>query len=149
MLLQLFIGGIMIGTSVLFQSLAFDFIIKHARRLDDSLRHYKKIWKALFLSVVVLAITTVLIIEIWAWALLYVVLDAHTTLETALYFSMACFSTVGFGDVILPHEWRLLSGIEATNGFLLFGWATAFIFEIVTNLYRKETKHINTDGSIH
>lgn len=142
MLLQLIIGGILIGTTVLFQAIAFDLIIKQAQRLEVYLRGSKRLWKAFFLTVVVLSVTTVLIVEIWLWALLYLLIGAHTHLETALYFSTTTFTTAGFGDVVMPSQWRLLSGIEATNGFLLFGWATAFIFEIVSIVYRKEARDL-------
>jgi hypothetical protein len=51
--------------------------------------------------------------------------------EPALYFSLVSFSTVGFGDITLGHEWRLLSGLTAAAGFLSFGWSTAYMVELV------------------
>ncbi|MCP5361542.1 MAG: two pore domain potassium channel family protein [Hyphomicrobiales bacterium] len=142
MFLQLFIGGVLIAITVLFQAIAFDLIINQSRRLQDHLRDSQKFWKAMFLAIVVLAVTVVLIIEIWFWAILYLILDAQPDLEHAIYFSTTCFSTVGFGDLVLPNQWRILSGVEATNGFLLFGWATAFIFEIVSKVYRREGRNL-------
>lgn len=144
MLLQLFIGGVMIVLTVLFQALAFDVIITHARRLEVFVKNARRLWKALFLAIAVLCVTFVLIVEIWMWALLYLLIGAFDKLEAALYFSAATFSTVGYGDVVLSPEWRMLSGIEATNGFLLFGWATAFIFEVVSIVYRREARKLET-----
>lgn len=80
------------------------------------------------------------IVQIWLWALLFLYLEPNIlhNLETALYFSTSSFTTVGFGDVFLDEEWRLLSSFEAANGFILFGWSTAFIFEIISKLYKDE-----------
>ena len=69
------------------------------------------------------------------------------TLEAALYFSTSAFTTLGMGDVVLSDEWRLMGSIEAANGFLLFGWSTAFIFEVMSQLYRKEAEVISDQSS--
>jgi len=47
-------------------------------------------------------------------------------LETTLYFVLVTFTTLGFGDILAPVEWQLLSGITASNGLLAFGASTAF-----------------------
>jgi hypothetical protein len=54
---------------------------------------------------------------------------------------MVSFTTLGFGDVTLPHDWRLLSGIIAANGLILFGLNTAFLIEILNRLFLR-----NDDG---
>lgn len=69
-------------------------------------------------------------IQIWIYAFAYIFLGEFSRLETAVYFSTACFTTVGFGDVILSHDWRMLSAAEAANGFLLIGWSTAFFVSV-------------------
>lgn len=74
------------------------------------------------------------VIEIWMWASTYLVYDLFDTLETALYFSAASYTTLGFGDVLLPEGWRLLSGATAANGFLLFGLSAAFLFDAAGQL---------------
>ncbi len=71
---------------------------------------------------------------VWIWALTFHWLHAFADLETSLYFAFASFTTLGFGDVLLPHEYRLLSGMAATNGLLLFGLFTAFLVEIMRRI---------------
>jgi hypothetical protein len=41
---------------------------------------------------------------------------------------------VGFGDVVLPLQWRMLGAIEAANGFILFGWSIAFLMSMTGKL---------------
>ncbi|MEM9898581.1 MAG: ion channel, partial [Pseudomonadota bacterium] len=55
-------------------------------------------------------------------------------LDTSYYFSLVAYTTLGFGDIILPENWRILSGLIAANGFLIFGWSTAFQVEYLNNL---------------
>ncbi len=143
MIIQLIIGAILIALTVVFQAFSFDLIIKKVQWLEKTaLRKQKGIWKAAILAIVALGVSCVLIVEIWIWGLFYLVIGVMPDLESTLYFSTTTFTTVGYGDVVLERDWRLLSSIESLNGFLLFGWSTAFIFEIVSRIYRKEGKAI-------
>lgn len=56
-------------------------------------------------------------------------------LETAVYFSGVTYATVGYGDVVLPHDWRLLGPIEGLTGILMCGLSTGFFFAVVTKVY--------------
>ena len=81
-----------------------------------------------------LVLTVLHFAEIMLWAMTYRALPAITELETlekAVYFSMVTFTTLGYGEITLGPEWRLLSSIEAMNGILLFGWTTALLFSIL------------------
>lgn len=66
---------------------------------------------------------------VWVWAGAYLWAGAFATLEEAVYFSIVMYTTLGLGDVILPQEWRILSGMEAANGFLNFGLLSALFIE--------------------
>jgi len=74
-------------------------------------------------------------IQAWGWALLYLYFGALQTLEEALYFSTVTFTTLGYGDVVLDTEWRLLSAFEAANGTIIIGWTTAMVFVAVKRIY--------------
>ena len=82
-----------------------------------------------------------IVIEAWVWALLYLYNPLITTLpdlQTAFYFSMVTFTTVGYGDVVLTGNWRTLASIQAANGVIVFGWTTALIFVFIQRVYSKE-----------
>jgi hypothetical protein len=89
-------------------------------------------------SVVLIAAVLVLVllhsIEIWLYAALYLALGVIEGLEPALYFSTVSFTSLGFGDIVLGPDWRLLSAIEGANGLILFGWTTAFLFSLMGKL---------------
>jgi voltage-gated potassium channel len=54
--------------------------------------------------------------------------------ELAFYFSANSYSTVGYGDVVLPSEWRLLGPLESMTGLLMSGISVGLLFTLVTRL---------------
>lgn len=74
----------------------------------------------------------ILAFEIWMWALFYWLSGMLPVFSEALYFSTTTFATVGYGDVVLSHDWRLLGALEGVNGFLLIGWSTAYLIAAST-----------------
>jgi voltage-gated potassium channel Kch len=75
------------------------------------------------------------LIEASAWAITYVVIDAIPNLEKALYFSMVTFTTLGYGDITLTEDWRLLAAFEAANGSIMFGWTTAIVVAVIHSFF--------------
>ena len=73
-------------------------------------------------------------IQIWLYTGMYMVLGEFEDVETAVYFSTSAFTTVGFGDVTLSENWRMLGAAESANGFLLIGWSTAFLVTVTSRI---------------
>jgi len=73
-------------------------------------------------------------LEIWFYAAVYLLVGEFDRLEDALYFSTSTYSTVGYGDVVMSHRWRVLGAIEGVNGIILLGWSTAFFVSLVRRL---------------
>jgi hypothetical protein len=95
-------------------------------------------WKIGLGIVTVLGIFLSHTLHIWLWALTYhaaLDLPELQTLEDSVYFSTVTYATLGYGDIVLKDSWRVLSGIEAANGIVMFGWSTAFLFEVMSMLY--------------
>ena len=81
--------------------------------------------------------------QIMIWALAYLFLLPSTVLNTfeeATYFSFVTFTTLGYGDITLAGERRIMSGIEALNGILLAGWSTAMLFAVVQRMWQDLTR---------
>lgn len=137
MISQISIGGALIVSTVAIHAFSLELILRIfvAVRTDIEVR-----WRAISFAVVILAVFLVHVVEICVWALffyLHASVSEIPTLEAALYFSTSTFTTVGFGDVVLSEEWRLLGSFESINGMILFGWSTAFIFELIRHVYRQ------------
>jgi hypothetical protein len=76
---------------------------------------------------VVIGLFIILLVQTSVWAICYEFVDAFPNFSTSMYFSVASFATLGLGDVIPAHGWRLLGAIESLNGFLMIGWSTAYL----------------------
>jgi voltage-gated potassium channel len=93
-------------------------------------------------SMTILSLTAVFLmllhyIEISIWALTFLMipeLDKLSSWEEAIYFSTVTYTTLGYGDITLPLVWRVMSGFEAMNGILLFGWSTAMFYAVVQKI---------------
>ena len=70
-------------------------------------------------------------VEIWLYALLYLVIGAINTLHDAVYFSTITYGAIGYDDAVMAERWRLVSAIEGINGILMIGWATACLMRVV------------------
>ena len=97
--------------------------------------------QTLLLIVVFAVVITLHLIEATLWATFYYLRSLFPNFETALYFSLVTYASIGFGDVVLPERWRLLSAIEGISGVLLCGLSAAFIFAVITALFQTRMQH--------
>ena len=73
--------------------------------------------------------------EMAVWAAAFTVGNVLPDFETALYYSLKSYTTVGYGDVLPPVSWRLLGPIEAAVGVLMLGWSASIIVATVQRIY--------------
>jgi hypothetical protein len=71
--------------------------------------------------------------------------------ELAFYFSASSYSTVGYGDLIPPSNWRLLGPLEAITGAMMSGISVGVLFALVTRLLDRDTQSSlrNSNEQIH
>jgi hypothetical protein len=93
--------------------------------------------RTLLVGGLVACLFLVSVLDAVIWAYVYLRVGAIEQLETALYFSMVTFTTLGYGDVTLSPDWRLLASFEAANGIMMFGWTTALIAAVIQRLAPK------------
>jgi hypothetical protein len=77
--------------------------------------------------------------EIAVWALYYWWQRCLPDAESAFYFSGVTYATVGYGDLVLQKEWRLLGPVEGLTGILMCGLSTGFFFVIVSKFFAPRT----------
>ncbi len=132
MITQLVIGSLVIALTVAIQAEMFNLFSTHFESvLSIARRLLHRFANTGVIIVAVLYILLVQTINVWIWSTVFLAVGAFHSLEPALYFSLIAFTTVGFGDITLGADWRLLSGLTAANGFLGFGWSTAYMVELV------------------
>ncbi len=140
MLSQLLIGTGVIAVSVAMTATFIGLVVRALTRIGPWLATSPSLLKTgVVLTCVTIWLILALSVSVWLWAVTYLGLGIFSDLETALYFSVVAFTTLGFGDIVLPTPWRLLAGISAANGLVLFGLITAVLLELLRRLLSRES----------
>ncbi len=85
---------------------------------------------------VVLSTMAMMTFGVWLWAIVFKQMSVFGSIEEAVYYSLAAYTTLGIGDVVVPQEQRLLGGMTAANGFLMFGIMTAMVTDTLRHVRR-------------
>ena len=132
MLIQILIGTVVIFITIVIQVLFIDLAIKTLTHRGVWLVEPPFVVKTtLALVAVVLWLIAGISLSTWAWAAVFLLIGVFQTLEPALYFSIVNFTTLGYGDIILDTQWRILASFSAVNGLIVFGLNTAFLVEFL------------------
>ena len=136
--MQSLIGALMVGFTMIVQAgfVAAAFAVDD--RVIPSRFRKSRVGGTLLLASATIWMLLALTAAAWLWAGLFMALGAFQALEPALYFATVSLTTLGFGDVILSQEVRLLSAIVAANGLIMFGLSTAFLLEFVGDVREEE-----------
>ncbi len=71
-------------------------------------------------------------------------IQAFESWRTAFYFTGETYTTLGFGDVLLPHDWRQLAMFIAMSGLFAFGWSTGVLVSIVGKTYEAQFSNLRS-----
>lgn len=102
----------------------------YAHKGDHAHSHIKS-FTAIALVMLILMLGNLL--QIIAWAYLYIYLGEFSAFNDAFYFSGVTFTSLGYGDITLSETHRGLSPIQAANGLMMFGVSTAILFAVIQN----------------
>jgi hypothetical protein len=78
--------------------------------------------------------------QIAIWAALFQFLGEFNNYETAFYHSAVNFSTLGYGDIVMSDQRKLLGPIQAINGVLMVGMSTAALMTTLRDAI-KQSRH--------
>ena len=54
--------------------------------------------------------------------------------RTAGFFFFITYTTVGYGNFVLPNGWRMLAPIIAMSGLFTFGWSGSVLVDFVQRI---------------
>ena len=74
-------------------------------------------------------VLVMLLAGVTLWATAFTWLHLFSDFETAFYFALVSYTTVGYGNVVPKDEWRLLGAMAAANGFINIGLLTTLLIE--------------------
>ena len=104
----------------------------------QSLLETSSFLKAMQILIGVMTVLVVgLLVQVGVWALLFLMLGEFSDFELAFYHSAVNFSTLGYGDIVMSEQHRLLGPLEAINGVLMIGVSTAVVMATVKDTLDK------------
>ena len=121
----------LVATTVAIHAAGISMALKHTLRFTERLA--ARFWPVTWLLI---RIAWLLILfhlcEIAVWALFFRWQNCLPDAESSFYFSGVTYTTLGYGDLVLPREWRLLGPIEGLTGILMCGLSTGFFFAVLS-----------------
>ncbi|MEO6582492.1 MAG: potassium channel family protein [Sphingomicrobium sp.] len=133
MLNQLALASAMVAITVMVHLVGLTVLIRLLRSHGRFARRLRILPLTLLLTAS-LGLFAIHTLEIWLFAALFLALNAFTHFEEALYFSTVTYATIGYGDLVMPHPWRILGAIEGATGILMLGWSTAVLVSLLSQL---------------
>jgi hypothetical protein len=137
---KVLVAWVLMALCVVIHATGMTFTLRWWRHPRAAVRNF---WRATWFFIGLAAWIILLhLVEITTWALVYVRNNAIGDLQSALYFSAVTYTTTGYGDVVLPKDWRLVGAVEALTGILMCGWSTGFFFAVVSRMVGTKVKPV-------
>jgi hypothetical protein len=134
----LLIGSGIFTATVVIQALAIMALLDFLRRRMRLKKFHENLLVATgALSGGMLIVFVGHLLQVGLWALLFVGLGEFESYATAFYHSMVNFTSLGYGDLVMSEDWRLLGAMEAAGGILMFGVSTGVGLAVVTSLIQR------------
>jgi hypothetical protein len=139
MLAKILFALCLVATTVCFHAVSLVIVLNPVLRLTARLetRFWPVTWLVVRLTWWLIAIH---VVEIAIWALFFWWQKCVPDAESSFYFSGVTYTTIGYGDIVLPKEWRLFGPVEGLTGILMCGLSTAFLFATLSRMYATRTK---------
>ena len=135
---QAFTTIVLVTLTLVLQSAGMAALIEWARAHLPRAVHRFGPWRS---GVLMVRLTTLIVclhmLQILLWASFYR-LYCFSHSESAFYFFATSYSTVGYGDLVLPQAWRLLGPMESITGVLMCGLSVSFLYAVVHWLVERD-----------
>ena len=77
------------------------------------------------------------LLQISIWGALFIYLGEFGDFKTAFYHSAVNFATLGYGDIVMSDQHRILGPMQAVNGVLMVGVSTAVVMSTLQDAMQK------------
>ena len=138
MITSILFGSALVAITVMIHASGLGMILSHVLR--SPVRPDTHFWPITWLLIRTAWFLIVIhVLEIAVWALFFWWEKCLPDLESSFYFSGVTYATLGYGDLLLPKEWRMFGPLEALTGSLMVGLSIAFFFIIVSKSVLQRT----------
>ena len=151
--MYILLGSGMLVVCMAIQVFVVSILLKGLEALEE--RHLIKPtigfgWTLIITVVMVLFAGNLLQASLWAW--MFLAFKEFKDFGTAFYHSLVNFSTLGYGDIVMSDERRILGALQAANGVFMLGLTTSVLYSFVSSLFQRrrrtrKAKHASSDDS--
>jgi len=139
MIAKLLIASALVATTVTIHASGLGAGLSYALRSIERLE--ARFWQITWLLIrIAWLLILIHMFEIAVWALFFWWQECLPDIEASFYFSGVTYATIGYGDLVLPKEWRLFGPVEGLTGILMCGLSTAFFFAVMSKMLRARTE---------
>jgi len=125
-------GGAMLILIVLVHAAGVRLVTGQVVRRSQVILQRPKAWRAdLLMSGMVFLLLALHVLEIGLWSAALVWSDLVTDWRSAAFFAGNTYTTIGYGEVILPVGWKMLAPVIAISGLFTFGWSGSVLVDLV------------------
>ena len=134
--MPILLGIIEVILNLVIQSLTvatvFSLLLRHTNRGTIG-RSFSRDTVALASMMVILFLGH--LVHIALWAVPFRVFGEFSEFHVAFYHSAVNYTSLGYGDIVMSEDWRILGALEAACGVLMFGVSTAAFFAIMRHVF--------------
>jgi hypothetical protein len=135
----LFFAALLVAITVAVHSAGLGILLSHLMKSHEL--PPTQPWPITFLLI---RLTWLLILihvaEVCVWGSFFLWERCLPDAESAFYFSGVTYTTIGYGDLVLPEPWRLLGPVEGMTGILMCGLSAGLFFAMVVRIYAPRLK---------
>ena len=110
MLSELLIGWCLMALCVTIHAMGLTAVVHWMRQRPTMM--VERFWPSTWMLIRVAGwVVLVHLLQIVIWGFFYAWSHGMPDLPSAFYFSAVTYTTTGYGDLVLPKEWRLVGGV--------------------------------------
>ena len=137
MLINLLLGLPTMVLCLFLQSLLVIVALRYYSRRSSKVNNPSFVSSLVVVNGVMLLLVIGNLIQVAIWALLFEMLGAFERFDAAFYHSAVNFATLGYGDIVMSEQHKLLGPIQAINGVLMIGVSTAALMATFQDAMKK------------
>jgi len=128
-------GGVVLIVVVLIHAVGLRTVSNHvSRRITAIMRHPSGWHSDLLMASLVFQLLAVHLFEVFVWAAALVESGLVSDWRAAGFFAGNTYTTIGYGDFILPLRYQMVAPIMAISGLFTFGWSGSVLVDYVRRI---------------
>lgn len=146
LLQQLFWGSVFLSLCAIIHVIAIAIFADYLSRFSAALAGRGRFVRlSLLVGVAFVMITFSHTVQVWIWAKAFLLMGVIGDLNSALYFALVTYSTVGYGDLTLGPGTRIFGTFAGVSGILSLGVSTAFLVALLGRLLANSNNMADKD----